>query len=661
MLVALLAYALLAVLFVWPLPAKLSSHITGDPAGDGGVYVWNAYVFSFNLATGGPLFATDRILVFTREASLALHNNSLLLSALAAPLIPALGVIASFNIALIFILILNPFCAYLLARYETKSLGPSWIAGALFGFSPFLSARVEGHMSLATAFALPLVLLGARYAMSVDTKAAWALVGVTLALAAASDPYYLVFGVLAVAFVWAYERIGVQAIEASSLNGLRWAALAVTVLSLAAVLWILATGGGRLSIGALEIGMRSLYTPVLVLTLAVSGLLFAWRPLRFTIESGALRSLRYPALAGLVAAALLFPWLRVAAVELVEKRGIEAVLWRSSPLGVDLLSFFMPNPTHPLVRGILEPWMARERADAFVEGVASFGVMAILILIALVIFRRGTAPRFWVACTAFFAALALGPFIVVGGIDTHVPGPWALLRYLPGIGMVRSPTRFAVMAMLGFALILAHVLATAKFTRYRTAILAGLSLLIGAEVLSPSRRMFPAQLPERYRIVAQDRCDVVVLHLPTGIKDGTRQRGRFSSEVQFRQALHGKRLVGGYLSRIDDDGIAAYEGHPTLRALLDLSEGKSIDAETRDRALREARGLSVEPGIGFIAVNKAEASQELRDFVHAAFEPRTIHKAWPYAISIPFGESCADGACGHAPGCPHRNPPLSAN
>ena len=116
MFVALLSYALLAVLFVWPLPVKLSDHITGDPAGDAGAYVWNAYVFSHNLATGGPLFATDRILSFTHEASLALHNNSLLLSALAAPLIPAMGVVGSLNVALILILILNPFSAYLLGR-----------------------------------------------------------------------------------------------------------------------------------------------------------------------------------------------------------------------------------------------------------------------------------------------------------------------------------------------------------------------------------------------------------------------------------------------------------------------------------------------------------------------------------------------------------------
>lgn len=656
-LLAFLGYALLALLFVWPLPAQLSNRITGDPAGDAGAYVWNAYVFSYNLATGLPLFSTDRILAFTREASLALHNNSLILSALASPLIEALGVVASFNVALILVLILNPFCAYLLARYETNDEVPSWIAGALFGFSPFLSARLEGHMSLATAFGLPLVLLAARGAMRAGTKAAWALVGLALAVCAASDPYYLVFGVIGVGVVWSFERVGVERIESAGLGWLMRAAGALTVLSLSAVFWILMTGGGRLTIGPIQLGVRGLYTPILILTIGVAGVLFAWRPLRFTLETGAFKTLRFPAFAGLVAVALLFPWLRVAAVEVVAKRGTEAPLWRSSPQGVDLLAFFMPNPTHPLVREIVEPWMARERADAFVEGVASWTVTGILLMGFLVLFRRGVVPRFWIVCTSLFAALALGPFIVVGGVDTYVPGPWALLRFVPGIGMVRSPTRFAVMAMLGVAVTTACLLSSARLGRRRGWALLGIGLALGLETFGPPRRVFRARLPERYEMVAADRCDVAVLRLPTGIKDGTRERGRFNSRVQFRQALHGKRLVGGYLSRLDDSVVEAYNAHPTLNALLDLSEGKSITPEARALGLKEARSLSRKLGLGFIALDKTETSDELRDFVREAFEPVVIHKVWPFVVSIPFGEDCADGACGHRPGCAHHVSP----
>jgi hypothetical protein len=41
---ALLGYAALAIAFTWPLAPNLDTHLTGSPAGDTGVYVWNQWV-----------------------------------------------------------------------------------------------------------------------------------------------------------------------------------------------------------------------------------------------------------------------------------------------------------------------------------------------------------------------------------------------------------------------------------------------------------------------------------------------------------------------------------------------------------------------------------------------------------------------------------------
>jgi hypothetical protein len=139
-----------------------------------------------------------------------------------------------------------------------------------------------------------------------------------------------------------------------------------------------------------------------------------------------------------------------------------------------------------------------------------------------------------------------------------------------------------------------------------------------------------------------------------GIKDGTRQRGYFSSATQFNQIFHAKRLLGGYLSRLSDETVALYEHDPTVRALLDLSEGRKLSLEARRVALLGAERLSRRVGIGFIALNKEETSQDLRDFVHEAFRPRVVHKSWPFVIYVPFGDECAEGLCGHLLSCPRR-------
>jgi hypothetical protein len=38
---AVIGYVLVAVAFSWPLLPNAATHLTGDPGGDTGVYVWN--------------------------------------------------------------------------------------------------------------------------------------------------------------------------------------------------------------------------------------------------------------------------------------------------------------------------------------------------------------------------------------------------------------------------------------------------------------------------------------------------------------------------------------------------------------------------------------------------------------------------------------------
>ena len=72
---ALVGYALCAIVFTWPLAPQLGTHLTGSPAGDTGVYVWNQWVFHHEIVEQGrfPYF-TDKIFSLTGRANLTLHN-----------------------------------------------------------------------------------------------------------------------------------------------------------------------------------------------------------------------------------------------------------------------------------------------------------------------------------------------------------------------------------------------------------------------------------------------------------------------------------------------------------------------------------------------------------------------------------------------------------
>jgi hypothetical protein len=170
------------------------------------------------------------------------------------------------------------------------------------------------------------------------------------------------------------------------------------------------------------------------------------------------RLVRAGAVAAVVAVVLLSPVLYAVTVRVADGQWESSrVFWRSSPPGVDALAFVLPNPNHPLASQSIRDWLSRPRADAYLENVASLTFVALMTI--LVAWRTGWRPqRFWAGTAVFFSALALGPFIHVAGINTYIPGPWAVLRYVPVIGLARTPARFSIVLVLGVAVLFASAL-----------------------------------------------------------------------------------------------------------------------------------------------------------------------------------------------------------
>src|SRR5262245_39491509 len=194
--VVLAAYALLSLALSWPLPLHLSTHLTGDPSGDTGVYVWNLWLFRHELLQGRDPFYTSAIFAPTGRANLSLHNYTVFVNLLSLPLQSWLGLIETFNVLYLVLGVLNAYAMFLLARRLSGSVAAAWLAGVLFAFSPFLTARGTAHFSLVAAAPLPIFLL-----LLLEVEQAPRLrhglgLGLTLAWALYCDPYYAVFCVL---------------------------------------------------------------------------------------------------------------------------------------------------------------------------------------------------------------------------------------------------------------------------------------------------------------------------------------------------------------------------------------------------------------------------------------------------------------------------------
>jgi hypothetical protein len=620
----LLSFLVVAALQAWPLPLHIGTRLTGQPGGDTGIYVWNLWVFRHELVEHGTSpFLTSTILPLNGPVDLSLHNYTVFSDLLALPLIPAVGVIAAFNVVYLINVALAGLGAFLLARWVHRraDLGTTeaWLAGLLFCCAPFLVARSTAHYSLTAAAPLPFFALTFDRACQSQRRRDAAAAGVCLGWAALSDPYYGVYCVLLGGFIAASYLLVIE-MRAVPTRGFLGRGIIDTgfVATLLVVVAIRLFGGGSVYVGPVSISMRSVYTPVLLLTLlAAARVLLSVRPRLTWIGPAPMPSLvRVVGLPAAVAGLLLLPELYALVVRAAEGRMVNApVFWRSSPPGVDLVSLFLPNPNHPLAPGALFDWVSSQPGQ-FEENVASIPWLALLVLVGAWKYAGYRGPRVWTAIALFSASLAVGPFLRIAGLETYVPTPWAFLRYAPLVGEARMPARFAVLVVLAAAVLFAGAVThlTRRYPRQRRLTLATVGVLLAFELLPVPRPLYSAEIPAIYRRIASDTRPIRVLELPFGVRDGLSSLGDFSAASQFYQTLHGKPLIGGYLSRVSGPRKGFYRSLPVIDALIQLSEGQRLtDAQLEAARASVAEFLEL-ARLGYVVIDAGRASSELRNF-----------------------------------------------
>jgi hypothetical protein len=641
-------YLLVAIVATWPLVAHLPTTFTSDPSGDTGVYVWNVWVFQHEADQGRLPFYTSSIMTGTPNAApanLSLHNYTTFANLVAWPLVPMVGLVAAFNLVFLFNIALSGYALYLLARDLTAREAESLIAGAAFALSPVLIARGAGHFSLVAAAPLPIFALllrkvGAtgslRYACALGAVAAWA---------TCSDAYYGVFcllmaGVsLVVQFVRVERAVDVPVVQTAGLRRM----LDVTIVTIAGfTLAIALRGGGSFDLLGVHVRTNTLYTPMLALMILVlARAVLTTRPrLSLRRERSLIAAGRMVAVGALVMMAALSPVLYALGDHVLKGNAdMSQPLWRSSAAGVDVLAFVLPNPSHwawgGATRALLDRWTEQ---GGYPEAVGSLSLVC-LVVIAGAWWRWGwQVSRIRIGATIFFALLSLGPFLQVAGVNTQIPLPWSVLRYVPILGLVRVPGRFAVLVTMVvavlFALALAHV--GRSHPGRRRLWLATIGILVAIELVPGPRTLYSAAIPALYSTIAADqRADVRVLELPVGLRDGTGSVGLFDARAQYVQTRHGKAIIGGYLSRVSPKRRRDARRAPVLNALMLLSEGRRLTPE-QDTAARERAGEFVRrTRLGYVVVNEKAASPALAEYAVDLFGLTLLTREGPLALYVP--------------------------
>jgi hypothetical protein len=642
-------FLLVAIVATWPLVRHLDDAFTGPPSRDTGVYVWNVWVFTHELQQGRLPFYTSSIFAGPPDAApanLSLHNYTTAANVMAWPLIPLVGLVAAFNLVFLFNIALSGYATWLLTRSMTGREAESLIAGVVFALSPVLIARGVGHFSLVAAaplpiFALLLRHLGAtgqmRYAFGLGAVVAWA---------TCSDAYYGVFCLLMAGVSLLVQFVSVERavdLPVVRIVGLR-RTLDVLLVAVGSFAFAIALrGGGTVDLLGIHVSAHTLYTPMLVLTLLVLARLALAYPHRFSLRRGSKPAVAIRAMiaAGAMMVLLLAPVLYALGDQVVNGHTEWASpLWRSSPRGIDLLGLFVPNPNHPIWGSAMEArlvaWAGTDD-NAMPEVVGSLSLVALLVLV--VAWWRGWRPsRVRLGVTVFFTLLALGPFVYVAGLNTQIPMPWSVLRYVPILGLVRSPGRFAVLASMCVAILLAQALVHLgrRYPERRRRILAVVCVLLAVELLPAPRPLYSAAIPAIYQTIAADpRPHVRVLELPVGLRDGTTSMGDFTPRTQYFQTAHGKGIIGGYLSRVSPRRRLATRRSRVLGALVTLSEGRALSAAQEVAAREGAGGFLQRTRLGYVVIDETRASPDLIAFAIDLLDLTLVSREGSLALYVP--------------------------
>jgi hypothetical protein len=567
----LLVYGLLAVLLTWPTVTHLATHLPGD-GGDDPAIAWNLWWVKHALLTlhTSPLFSTA--MFYPIGINLAFYTLTTLNALTALPLTLTLGVVAASNLHMWFTFVAGGYGAFLLARYVLAGshpakkydafsllpptsysllLTPSFLAGGFYAFASSQLFYVSlGQFNIASSHWVPYTILFVMKSRRDLQSLRWpALAALFLIMQAWAEMTYASFLAVFIALYAVYE---VGAFQISNLKSQ------------------ISNHKSRRSnlqppTSNLQLPISNLKSPlalILLFTLGISPLLAA-----------------------------MVPDLRVEGDFLAQGSGF------AESFSADLLGFIVPTMHHPLLGGLVQA----AGIVNFAKGQHIYLGISLLLLAGIGVVgglrRRWPGFAFWLLAAGFFAWLTLGPTVHVGGVDTGLPGPFALLQALPFFKGNRYPSRYSVLLILSLAMLAAMGVdiilrrrpqATASAVGGRRSAVSGLlavDLLAAVflfEHLSIPLPQSDMTVPAPYYAIAAEPGQFTLLDIPLAWRNGFRITGPLHPGFmfgQFYQTVHGRPLLQGNTSRNPEFKFQYFTEAPVINSIIALETGHTLPPE----------------------------------------------------------------------------------
>jgi hypothetical protein len=514
-------FLILTLIFTYPIALHFTSEIAFG--GDAWQHIWNLWWVRHALVDLGTSPYHTNLIFYPDGADLYFHTLALTASLTGIPL-QALGLnlIETYNVIMMSSFLLAGYGAFLLCHYVTRNVWASFVGGFVFAFSPYHFAHLIGHMNLSSLQWIPFYVLLLLRALDEPRGqgphpyrrgllfAAGA--GLLLAVNVYTDWLYGIFLGLFTVLLLGWRLLVPSERREFARSGVGWA-----------------DGGLRLAVGGL-----AFLLPVLPVTV---------------------------------------PTLREAQKGYAQQPPLETLVYSA-----DLVQAFVPSAFHPL-------WGKVVSEQAHINNPSEQVLFLGFTTLALAGFaawklRRNRRVLFWAFAALATWVLSLGPVLQMLGrsrftaFEVGIPLPYLLLYKLPLFNIMRTPARLTVVTMLALAVLVAiglDYLARRRGSRIGDQgsgvrvgarwLVVVIPVLIAFEYLAvPFPTVPPGWGVPIYAKIAQEPGDFALLELPL----------RPFGDYMAYQTIHGKPIIGGYLSR--QPPYPTLERTPALKYLLNTTD-----------------------------------------------------------------------------------------
>jgi hypothetical protein len=151
-------FVMLTVLLLYSAPFDFVNQMPGD-GGDGYQFLWDLWWVKYSTTKLGTSPYFTNYVFYPEGQSLFFHSLIPLAGIITIPFQDSLGLFFSYNFIVMLGYVLGGFGAYSLAKYFTKNIYASYLAGIIFAFSPYHLGHTLGHLNLLSIGGIPFYIL----------------------------------------------------------------------------------------------------------------------------------------------------------------------------------------------------------------------------------------------------------------------------------------------------------------------------------------------------------------------------------------------------------------------------------------------------------------------------------------------------------------------